>query len=46
MPAVNALSEQQVLTVYVIATFLTLYPMVLVLVGILGLLHRKPAPAE
>ena len=34
------LSEQQVLTLYVIGTVLVVYPVVLVLVGLYGFLQR------
>jgi hypothetical protein len=43
------LSEQQVLTLYAVATYLTLGPVVLIAAGFLGILHAKskrPTPAS
>lgn len=42
----NALSEQQVFTLYVIGTSLTTFLVALVLAGVLGIMHQQPRLEE
>ena len=41
MSALSALSEQQVLTLYVIGTVLTVFPVILIAVALLGFMQRQ-----